>query len=63
MKPNFENFNPSPGYIRELIYDLKINVPTAAKYCGISTNTLYDYLNVNHNSKCPYSVQYLLESL
>ena len=65
MKPNSENYNPSPVYLRSLIEQTGLSQRKAAKVIGVSERVMRNYLSLNPNdhTKCPYPVQYCLECL
>jgi transcriptional regulator with XRE-family HTH domain len=63
MKPNPENYNPDPDYLRALIEKTGLSQNKVAESIGIPSRTFRDYLNGNHKSKAPYPVQFALESL
>ena len=65
MKPNSENYNPSPLYLRSLIEQTGLSQRKAAKVIGVSERVMRNYLSLNQNdyTKCPYPVQFCLECL
>ena len=65
MKPNSDNYNPSPVYLRSLIEQTGLSQRKAAKVIGVSERVMRNYLSLNQNdyTKCPYPVQFCLECL
>lgn len=65
MKPNSENYNPSPVYLRSLIEQTGLSQRKAAKVIGVSERVMRNYLSLSPNdyTKCPYPVQFCLECL
>ena len=65
MKPNSDNYNPSPVYLRSLIEQTGLSQRKAAKVIGVSERVMRNYLSLNPNdyTKCPYPVQFCLECL
>ena len=65
MKPNSENYNPDPIYLRSLVEQTGLSQRKAAKVIGVSERVMRNYLSLNQNdyTKCPYSVQFCLECL
>ena len=55
--------NPDPDYLRDLIFKSGVSQRECARLIGISYSTMRDYLNSNHASQAPYSVQAQLENL
>lgn len=72
-RPNVDNHNPDPGYLRSLIDEIKDpelqhdGIPSQRKIAarlGINERTFRTYLTVKASSQpIPYSVQYCLEAL
>ena len=65
MRPNSENYNPSPLYLRSLIEQSGLSQRKAAKVIGVSERVMRNYLSLNPNdyTKGPYHVQFCLEGL
>ena len=61
MIPNPSKYNPDENYLRELIAEIGVSQREIARIFCIGFSTLKDYLNSNHSSKAPYSLQYALE--
>lgn len=57
------NYNPSPDYLRDLISKASLTQRKVSIILGVDERTLRNYLNENHPSKAPYSVQFCLEYL
>lgn len=63
MKPNSKHKNSDTEYLHELIDKIGLSQRAAARLIGVNESTLRSYLNPNHDSICPYPVQYCLEVL
>ncbi len=77
MLPDASHYNPTPAYLRSLLSaitepsllsDSKRNAGQAdqlkvAARIGVRPRTFTQYLDEQHQSKCPYSVQFALECL
>ena len=63
MKPDIKNRNSEPEYIRSLIDNAGLNQSEAARKLGIDPRTVRRYCQKDGGLKCPYTVQYCLESL
>lgn len=50
-------------YLRELVEKIGLSQRATARLIGVNEATLRGYLNPNHDSVCPYPVQYCLEVL
>ncbi len=61
MKPNAENHNPAPDYLRDLVERIGLSQRATAKEIGIDERTFRNYLS--GKTTAPYPVQYTLESL
>lgn len=57
------NYDPRPDYLRDLISRASLTQRKVACILGVDERTLRNYLNDNHPSKAPYSVQFCLEYL
>ena len=63
MKPNSRHKNSDTEYLRELIDKIGLSQRATARLIGVNESTLRSYPNPNHDSICPYPVQYCLEVL
>lgn len=63
MNPNSKYKNSDTEYLRELIDKIGLSQRATARLIGVNESTLRSYLNPNHDSICPYPVQYCLEVL
>ncbi len=63
MKPDISKYNPDPQYLRDLLECAGLTQRKAAELIGVSERSFRDYLNGNHKSKAPYTVQFALEAL
>lgn len=66
MKPNAQNHNPDPDYLRKLIEQAGLTQKAAAQAVGISPRMMRSYLTFTDNAtyqKAPYAVQFALECL
>lgn len=66
MKPNAQNHNPDPDYLRALINKAGLTQKAAAQAVGISPRTMRRYLafaNSDNYQIAPYAVQFALECL
>ena len=61
MKPNIEEYNPDPNYLRYLIEKSGYTQNLAGKLIGVNTDNFRKMLT--GRIKAPYSVQYALEGL
>ena len=59
MKPNIEEYNPDPNYLRYLIEKSGYTQNLAGKLIGVNTDNFRKLLT--GKIKAPYSVQYALE--
>ena len=59
MKPNIEEYNPDPTYLRCLIEKSGHTQNLASKLIGVNTDNFRKMLT--GRIKAPYSVQYVLE--
>jgi len=65
-KPNIENHNPDPQYLRGLIDKTGLSQRECARRLGISPRALRQYITHEYNSSyepVPYTTQYGLEGL
>jgi DNA transposition AAA+ family ATPase len=60
-KPNAENFNPNPKYLRKLVEASGLSQVRAAKRIGVSDRTMRAWLAGDQDF--PYTAQYALEQL
>jgi len=63
MRPDPNKYNPDPAYLRKIIKRTGMTQTEIANNCMFSYRSLLDYLNDNHPSKVPYSVQFCIEAL
>ncbi len=65
MTPNSAHHNPDPRYLRVLIERAGFTQEAAAQLIGVSGRRMRAYLPLDPQArhKCPYPVQYALESL
>ena len=64
MKPDADNHNPDPDYLRGLVERAGLSQREAAERVGVSDRMMRYYLAYgDENRPCPYSVQFVLESL
>lgn len=66
MKPNAENYNPDPAYLRSLIERAEVSQRKAARMIGIDERLLRSYLAKRESvsaREAPYPVQFCLECL
>lgn len=64
MKPEIENHNPSPEYLRALLEDIGVSQREAARCLGVSERMFRQYLTATSNKTyrpIPYAVQFALE--
>lgn len=65
MKPNANNHNANPQYIRGLIDKIGLSQREIARTLGIPERTFRQYITALDNAtyvQCPYTVQFALES-
>ncbi|MDO5652355.1 MAG: helix-turn-helix transcriptional regulator [Moraxella sp.] len=66
MKPNAQNYNPNPDYLRELIGKAGLTQTATAQLIGIDPRTMRRYLafaDSPNYQKAPYAVQFAIECL
>ena len=61
MKPNIEEYNPDPTYLRCLIDKAELGQNLAGKLVGVNTDNFRKMMTGRVTA--PYSVQYALEGL
>lgn len=61
MKPNIEEYNPDPDYLRDLIKKADLGQNLAGKLIGVNTDNFRKMMTGRVTA--PYSVQYALEGL
>jgi len=59
MKPNIEEYNPDPTYLRDLIDKADLGQNLAGKLIGVNTDNFRKMMTGRVTA--PYSVQYALE--
>ena len=65
MRPNIDNHNPDPTYLRGLIDRIGQSQRSIARDLGIAETLFRKYITRPENSsyrECPYLVQYALET-
>jgi hypothetical protein len=65
IRPNYENYNPDPYYIRKLLDIAGESQRSAAKLIGITPRTMRYYVSLDPGCyrPAPYPVQFALECL
>jgi predicted transcriptional regulator len=63
MKPDIEELNNSPEYVRELVNKVGVSQNMAARMIGVSERSMRNYLAANGKQRAPYVVQFALECL
>lgn len=66
MKPNAQNYNPDPDYLRSLIAKAGLTQAQTAQLIGINARSIRRYLSFTDSpnyQKAPYAVQFAIECL
>lgn len=66
MKPNAQNYNPDPDYLRSLISKAGLTQAQTAELIGINARSIRRYLSFTDSpnyQQAPYAVQFAIECL
>ena len=61
--PRPERYNPECKYLHDLIELAGLEVEEVARLAGLTARSIRNYLNPDHDSRHPYLLQWMLETL
>jgi hypothetical protein len=61
--PRAERYNPDCEYLHNLIARAGLDTEQVAQLAGLTSRSLRNYLNPEHDSRHPYLLQWMLETL